>query len=360
MLVVGARPNFLKVAPLHKELASHVDSVEKVLVHTGQHYDYLMSEAFFEDLELPKPDFHLGVGSGSHTVQTARIMIGFEKVVCGSRPDLVVVFGDVNSTLACSLVCAKERIPLAHIEAGLRSFDRSMPEEINRLLTDQVSDSLFVTEQAGVSNLLMEGIPREKIFLVGNIMIDSLVQNEQKIMGSKTLERLGLVPKTYFLMTVHRSANVDSAERLLQILNIVKAVTTRGRMIFPVHPRTAKNLEHFGLQETFRSLPNLSLIEPLGYLEFLCLVRNSGLVLSDSGGIQTETSFLGVPCLTLRETTEQPSTIEFGTNVLVGLNTERVLAALDSVLSGRSNKNTTIPLWDGKTAERIARTIIKS
>jgi UDP-N-acetylglucosamine 2-epimerase (non-hydrolysing) len=357
--VVGARPNFLKVAPLHRQFAQIPRQIKSILVHTGQHYDFSMSESFFQDLELPQPHYHLGIGSGTHSTQTARIMTRFEKVIRSERVDGVVVFGDVNSTLACALVCAKERIPLAHVESGLRSFDMSMPEEVNRKLTDQVSDLLFVSEQAGVDNLSREGIPIGSIHLVGNIMIDELIRSLEKSSQSPVLQEINVSPKNYFLMTMHRAGTVDDPEKLLHLANLIQAISLRTPVIFPMHPRTRKNLKNLAMYNILRGNPRVRLTEPKGYLDFLHLVRNSLAVLSDSGGIQAETSYLGVPCLTLRDCTEQPVTVELGTNTLVGLDSERVLTWIDTIIHHRYKDGRPIPLWDGKTAERITQVMLE-
>jgi UDP-N-acetylglucosamine 2-epimerase (non-hydrolysing) len=358
--VVGARPNFLKLAPLHQEFSKHATRIKSVTVHTGQHYDFSLSDAFFQDLELPEPDHYLEVGSASHSVQTAKVMMQFGEVIQRDRPDWVIVFGDVNSTLACALVCAKERIPLAHVEAGLRSFDRSMPEEVNRLLTDQVSDLLFVTEAAAVQNLRREGISEDKIHLTGSIMIDALVQFQEKVQFSAVLTRLGVKPKTFFVMTMHRAGNVDSAEKMKQLVELVEQISRKATIVFPLHPRTSRNLKEFSLLEKLQSLPNVHLTEPFRYLDFLCLVKYSLGVLSDSGGIQAETTFLNVPCLTLREETEQPVTIERGTNELVGFDSELIMQRLEDICCGRAKQSRPIPYWDGKTAERITRILLES
>jgi UDP-N-acetylglucosamine 2-epimerase (non-hydrolysing) len=357
--VVGARPNFLKVAPLHQEFLKHRDRLQSLIVHTGQHYDAEMSEAFFRDLELPKADFYLEAGSASHSVQTARVMTRFEEVLQCARPDCVVVFGDVNSTLACALVCAKEHVPLAHVEAGLRSFDRRMPEEINRLLTDQVSDWLFVTEQAGVENLLREGIAPDRIHLTGNIMIDALIQFEAKADRSSILQTLHIQPRNYFVMTLHRASNVDSREILAQLVRLIVSIGSLSPLVFPVHPRTARRLEEFGLLNELKSAPGIQLTEPLGYLDFLCLTKNARGVISDSGGVQAETTHLNVPCLTLRQETEQPVTVELGTNALIGLHPEGVLEWVDAACNGNNKKAQPIPCWDGRTAERITEVLLK-
>jgi len=358
--VVGARPNFLKVAPLHQEFLKHRDRLQSLIVHTGQHYDPAMSDAFFRDLELPKADFHLEAGSASHSVQTARVMIRFEEVIQNARPDCVVVFGDVNSTLACALVCAKEHVPLAHVEAGLRSFDRRMPEEINRVLTDQVSDVLFVTERAGVENLLKEGVAPDRIHLTGNIMIDALMQFEAKANRSSILKTLQIQPRNYFVMTLHRPGNVDSRETLAQLVPLIARIGTRAPLIFPVHPRTSRKLDEFGLLNELRTAFGVQMTEPLGYLDFLCLIKHARGVISDSGGVQAETTHLNVPCLTLRQETEQPVTVELGTNMLMGFDfDEAVLHWVDTVCEDKGKKAQRISYWDGRTAERITEVLLR-
>jgi len=352
--VVGARPNFMKVAPLHKALQKYGDSIRHVIVHTGQHYDEAMSKVFFDDLELPHPDVYLGVGSGTHAEQTAKIMVGFEKVLQDRKPDLVVVVGDVNSTVAASLVSVKMGIRVAHIEAGLRSFDRSMPEEINRLLTDGIADLLFVTEPSGVRNLEKEGIPREKIFLVGNVMIDSLKHYQAKAASSAIAQQLGVERGKYTLVTLHRPSNVDAVEGLRKIVSMFEAIASRSTIVFPVHPRTRKMLEQHGVGASANAIRNLLLVEPMGYLDFLHLLERAQLVLTDSGGIQEETTYLGVPCLTLRENTERPITCEIGTNELCGLDVEKILRKSFEVFDGKMKKGRVPELWDGNTSDRIA------
>lgn len=355
---VGARPNFIKVAPLHREFKKYPDITHRI-IHTGQHYDDNMSKVFFEDLELPEPDLDLGIGSGSHGEQTGKIMIEFEKVVMAERPDLVIVVGDVNSSLACSLVSAKLLIPVAHVEAGLRSFDQTMPEEINRKLTDALSDLLFVTEPVGVENLLREGIEEKKIFLVGDVMIDTIIQCRDRVKSSGILRQLGLAPRSFTVVTVHRPANVDVKENLAKILTILEAISERSTIVFPMHPRTRKMLEAFGLWGCARAIPNTILLDPLRYVDFLSLVENAALVLTDSGGLQAETTFLGVPCLTLREITEQPVTVQEGTNELVGLDIERVISRCFEIFDGKRKKGRIPEFWDGKAAERIV-TILRN
>ncbi len=352
--VVGARPNFMKVAPLHRALSPYAEAIRHRIVHTGQHYDELMSKVFFDDLELPQPDFYLGVGSGTHAQQTARIMVEFEKVLEQQRPDLVVVVGDVNSTVACSLVSVKMGIPVAHVEAGLRSFDRSMPEEYNRKLTDAMAAYLFVSEPSGVENLKREGVDEKSIFHVGNIMIDSLIRYREKANRSTILQQLRLEPQRYTLVTLHRPSNVDAREGLETILAVFERLAERTTLVFPMHPRTKKMLNEYGMAERASAIRNLNILEPLGYLDFLHLLERAQLVLTDSGGIQEETTFLGVPCLTLRENTERPITVEIGTNQLCGLNADLIVQKSVEVYEGRAKRGRVPALWDGKTAERIA------
>lgn len=375
MHIVGARPNFVKVTPVLKEMRKF-SQFEPVLLHTGQHYDYTMSKAFFENLELPQPDIYLGVGSGSHAEQTAQIMIEFEKVSIKGKPELVIVYGDVNSTLACSIVAAKSGIPVAHVEAGLRSFDRDMPEEINRLVTDSLSDYLFTTCEDANTNLRHEGIPEEKIFFVGNVMIDTLLEFREKAGQSDILRRLGLLKKSagsdyqqpadYATLTLHRPSNVDNKECLQHILEAVKVVSNDIPVIFPIHPRTKKQIDIFAVAEYLHDLSSLNeqavsishgiyTIEPLGYLDFIHLVANSRFVLTDSGGLQEETTVLGIPCLTLRENTERPITVAEGTNTIVGTEKTRIISESLKIMEGRGKKGKRPKFWDGKTSERIIR-----
>jgi UDP-N-acetylglucosamine 2-epimerase (non-hydrolysing) len=352
--VVGARPNFMKVAPIVAAMKKRPDRFEPLVVHTGQHYDASMSDAFFTDLELPKPDIHLGVGSGTHAVQTAGIMERFEPVVVDQRPDWVLVVGDVNSTIACALVCVKLGIKVAHVEAGLRSRDRTMPEEINRLLTDQIADLLFTTSTDADQNLIAEGIPSERIRFVGNVMIDSLINNLERAKQSNIKSRLALTDGTYAVLTLHRPSNVDNKQTFERILDALESIADSLPIIFPVHPRTRKTIADLGLSERVQSMKNLRLIDPLGYLDFLSLYSTARLVLTDSGGIQEETTSLGIPCLTLRENTERPVTVELGTNVIVGTDTDKIITAAMAALNGSSsNRATQVPLWDGHAAERI-------
>ena len=356
--VVGARPNFMKIAPILEAMKKY-PQLQPILVHTGQHYDYEMSGVFFEDLDIPDPDVHLGVGSGSHAVQTAKIMIEFEKVVLEHQPELVLVVGDVNSTLACALVAAKLHIPVAHVEAGVRSFDKSMPEELNRILTDAVSDSLFVPTEHGCANLRREGIPEEKIFLVGDVMIDTLLKYKDKAATTSILEELGLQKGNYALMTMHRPHNVDIKENLIKILDALVEIQSKIQLVFPMHPRTLRRIEEFQLSGYLSDMKNLMVIEPIGYLRFLNLMMNSKLVLTDSGGMQEETTVLNIPCLTLRENTERPETIDEGTNTLVGNDTQRIIDESFKILKGQGKPGSYPELWDGCAAERIIKIINK-
>ena len=358
LLVVGARPNFMKAAPLLEELQNFPDTFSPFLVHTGQHYDHNLSQLFFEDLRLPKPDKYLGVGSGTHAEQTAHTMLQLEQVMNEQQPDIVVVFGDVNSTVAAALVAAKLCIPLAHVEAGLRSFDRTMPEEVNRVVTDCLSEYLFVTEQIGIENLRHEGIPDNRIFLVGNLMVDTLKRCLPIAEKSDILTQLQCTSGSYGVVTLHRSANVDTSEQLQSILDIVQEIGSLVPIIFPCHPRTRKRLTQFGIEPKTIS-DSLHIIEPLGYLDFLQLIKSSAFVLTDSGGIQAETTFLNIPCLTMRTVTEQPATVSSGTNILCGIDKNMILSNIKEILSGNGKQGKTPPLWDGKTASRIVAILSK-
>jgi UDP-N-acetylglucosamine 2-epimerase (non-hydrolysing) len=349
----------MKVAPLHKAFQEHSGALRHLIVHTGQHYDEAMSKVFFDDLELPHPNFYLGVGSGTHAEQTSKVMLGLERVLTEQKPDLVIVVGDVNSTVAASLVSVKMGIPVAHVEAGLRSFDRTMPEEINRMLTDVISEYLFVSEPSGLHNLRREGVAENKIFYVGNVMIDSLVHYREKAARLPTLEQFKVRPREYTLVTLHRPSNVDTQEGLEKIVSIFEQLSARTSIIFPVHPRTRKMLQRYGLGERAGKIANLQIVEPLGYLEFLCLMDRAQLLLTDSGGIQEETTFLGVPCLTLRENSERPITCEIGTNELCGLDVEKTVQTSFKVYDGHGKQGRVPELWDGKAAERIADIILK-
>ncbi len=353
MNVVGARPNFMKIAPLMKAYRAQPE-IAPVLVHTGQHYDERMSDRFFRQLGIPEPDVNLGVGGGTHAAQTAAIMTAFERVVQERQPDAVLVVGDVNSTVACGMVAVKEGARLIHVEAGLRSFDRSMPEEINRILTDSITDLFLCSEESGRQNLLREGQPAERIRLVGNVMIDCLLEHRAQAEATRVLEDLRLEPAAYAVATLHRPANVDDPQALGNILAALEHIQSRMPVVFPVHPRTRKNLCEGALRDQVAKMANLRLVEPLGYLEFLKLTASARVVLTDSGGIQEETTILGVPCLTLRENTERPATCELGTNRLVGTEPLRIIGAFEEILAGKVKHGQAPPLWDGKAAERIA------
>jgi UDP-N-acetylglucosamine 2-epimerase (non-hydrolysing) len=359
--VVGARPNFMKVAPIVEAMKRREAEFAPLIVHTGQHYDAQMSDAFFRDLGLPEPDVYLNVGSGSHAVQTAAVMQRFEPVVIEEKPDWVIVVGDVNSTIACALVCAKLNIKVAHVEAGLRSRDRTMPEEINRLLTDQIADLLLTPSIDADENLCAEGIPQERIRFVGNVMIDSLFSQLTRAEQSTVREDLEVKDKDYATLTLHRPSNVDDRETFSRILDALVQIAARVPVIFPVHPRTRARINEFGFMDSIERAGNLRLIEPLGYLDFLRLYSGARLVLTDSGGIQEETTALGIPCLTLRENTERPITVEMGTNTIVGTNTERITRAALTALDTPTNKNRARipPLWDGHTADRILDALLE-
>ncbi len=358
--VVGARPNFMKIAPIHN-LMLKTEGIKPVLVHTGQHYDEKMSKVFFIDLGMPEPDIYLNVGSGSHAVQTAKIMVEFEKVCIEQKPDLVLVVGDVNSTVACTLVAVKLGIKCVHVESGLRSFDRRMPEEINRLMTDVVCDYLFVSEESGLENLKHEGIPNSKIFHVGNVMIDSLVNHIKTADKSKIMKQLGVEKGKYCLVTLHRPSNVDDTKNAKILVDTLKTVSKKMKIVFPIHPRTLKNFGTMNLLKGFSDNENIKLTEPLGYLDFMKLMKESMFLLTDSGGIQEETTYLGKPCLTLRENTERPSTVTQGTNILIKeLNKKKIMTHIDDIISGRLKKGKVPKYWDGRTAERIVKILKKA
>ena len=390
ILVAGARPNFMKIAPLMRAIQAYNDKsntkISPFLVHTGQHYDINMSDSFFKDLSLPKPDVYLGVGSGTHGEQTGKILIEFEKVLLKEKPDTVIVVGDVNSTLAGTLAAVKLCIPVAHVEAGLRSFDRRMPEEINRIVTDSLSDYLFTTSPEADENLLREGITKEKVFPVGNIMIDSLLFNLEEAKKTDILEQLALRPKSleyscvettdYCLLTLHRPANVDQKESLTRIVQGLLTISSKLPVIFPIHPRTLKQVKKFGMESCFEIQPSPHLesgdyyngnylkakihcFDPFSYLEFINLMANAKVILTDSGGIQEETTVLGIPCITLRDTTERPITLTQGTNVLAEDDAQKIVKEVEKVLEGKKRKGTCPPFWDGHTAERIVRILSK-
>lgn len=354
--IVGARPNFVKIASLMRAYR-RVDAIEPVLVHTGQHYDQAMSEAFFRDLGIPAPDVNLGVGSASHAVQTAEIMKAFEPVLIERRPDAVLVVGDVNSTVACGLVAAKLETPVIHVEAGLRSGDRSMPEEINRILTDALSDVLFCTEQAGVDNLAREGIDAGKVFLVGNVMVDTLLAHRERAERSTVLDDLRLVAGHYAVLTLHRPSNVDDEAALAGVLDAVESIQATLPLVVPLHPRLAAALTAAGSDKRLKAMPGVRATQPLGYLDFLKLMASAKVVLTDSGGIQEETTILGVPCLTLRDNTERPVTVELGTNRLVGRAPARIVSAFRDVLAN-PGRGIVPPLWDGRSADRIVEKML--
>lgn len=362
----------MKLAPVEKELRKFKRRIIHKIVHTGQHYDYKLSRIFFKDLELPRPDIYLGVGSGSHSEQTALIMHRFEEVVIKERPDLVIVFGDVNSTLACSLVCSKiyyenSSIPVAHVEAGLRSFDRTMPEEINRIVTDNLSKYLFVTEKAGVDNLYKEGISKDKIFLVGDTMIDSLITFRKKFRGTDILKKYSVSPGRYTLVTVHRPVNVDNKKNLKKVISILKKTSRltgsadpEFKILFPIHPRTKKMLRKFGFNKEFKKSGNIILTDPIGYPEFIGLLMRSKFVITDSGGIQEEATFLKKPCLTLRDSFERPETISTGSNTLCRLDEKLVLRKVKEIISGKYKTSKIPKLMDGKAAGRILKVILSN
>ncbi len=360
MCVVGARPNFMKMAPILRALAAHQPPLTALLVHTGQHYDQGMSHQLFEDLGLPRPDLNLEVGSGSHAVQTAEVMRRFEPALDEHQPSCVLVVGDVNSTLACTLVAVKKGVPVVHVEAGLRSYDRKMPEEINRVLTDQVADRLYTTERSALDNLLREGIAAERVAFVGNVMIDSLVTNRPNARPiAATLAAHGIDPallthaRGHGVVTLHRPSNVDDADTLRSLLGVLREVSASLPLVFALHPRTRNNIERFGLTDMIDH-QRMALLPPQGYLEMLGLMRDATLVLTDSGGLQEETTALGVPCLTLRENTERPITAEQGTNTLVGRDPQAIRDGVAEILRGDGKRGRVPELWDGHAAERIA------
>jgi len=354
--VVGARPNFMKIAPIMRAMTAD-PFFSPVLVHTGQHYDEKMSGVFFEELGIREPDVNLCVGSGPHGRQTGQVMARFEEVALETKPDLVLVVGDVNSTLAAALVAAKLHIPVAHVEAGLRSFDRTMPEEINRVLTDAVSQYLFTTERGAQVNLAAEGIDCARIFFVGNVMIDALLANRRRAEASDILKRLDVTARQYAVLTLHRPSNVDSPEPLGRIVKALEEIGREVPIVFPAHPRTVKNLEAFGLLKAVEKGGRVVITPPLGYLDFLRLMDQAAVVLTDSGGLQEETTVLGVPCVTLRENTERPVTVEQGTNTLVGNDTSKIIAAAKKALAGERQALRIPELWDGRAAERICEVL---
>jgi UDP-N-acetylglucosamine 2-epimerase (non-hydrolysing) len=373
MSIAGARPNFMKLAAIARAIEKHnlasgdFQIIKHIIVHTGQHYDAKMSQSFFDDLGIPKPDINLEVGSGSHAAQTAEIMKRFEPVLIDEQPDILLVVGDVNSTIACCLVAAKIEYPktsvmrrpiIVHVEAGLRSFDKDMPEEINRILTDSISDLLFTTEQECFSHLQREGIASEKIHFVGNVMIDTLRQHLARADISNIRQLLG-IESQYGLVTLHRPSNVDKIENLKPLIDCLHEISRQRHLVFSVHPRTRNSLVKFGLWQAMEDTPTMTLAEPLGYLDFLHLIKNASLVITDSGGIQEETTVLKIPCVTLRENTERPSTVSLGTNYLIGTDPAKILDTVNEILQGRGKKGKTPPLWDGKSGERIVAILLE-
>ena len=358
--VVGARPNFMKMAPILRAMAAHVPTLPTLLVHTGQHYDKDMSGRLFDDLQLPRPDVNLEVGSGTHAIQTAEVMRRFEPIVDAHQPSCVMVVGDVNSTLACALVAVKKNVPVVHVEAGLRSDDRSMPEEINRILTDQISDRLYTTERSSEANLVREGIPSQRVCFAGNVMIDSVVFGRANARSAQDILQACLIdtsvlrqPLGYGVVTIHRPSNVDHPEALRDLLSVLGEVAARVPLVFALHPRTRSNIERFGLMPLIDPARTV-LLPPQGYLDMLGLMTGATVVLTDSGGLQEETTALGVPCLTLRDNTERPITVEQGTNTLVGRDRDAILGAVNHILGGQGKRGRIPELWDGHAAERIA------
>lgn len=350
LAVAGARPNFMKIAPLMHEFARRPGRFEPILVHTGQHYDKAMSDSFFRDLGIPEPDVNLGVGSGSHGHQTAQVLMKIEDLIIERTPDVVLVVGDVNSTIAATLAAVKLHVPVAHVEAGLRSGDRKMPEEINRVLTDSVSDWLFTTEATAEDNLSREGVAKDKIHFVGNVMIDTLLSHRDRARELDTVERLGLTPGEYAVLTLHRPSNVDHAEQLSRLFDVLGRLNREVPVVFPIHPRTAKAVE----ENLGGKRPDVKIVDPLGYLDFLRLLTDAQMVLTDSGGIQEETTALGVPCLTLRDSTERPVTVTEGTNEIVGTDPAAIDAAIQKLRAGPRRAGRQPALWDGRAAVRIA------
>lgn len=358
-LIAGARPNFMKIAPLIREIQKHPEKISYSLIHTGQHYDSAMSDVFFKELGIPDPDKHLDCGGGSHAIQTAKIMVEYEKMAIKNRPDFVVVVGDVNSTLACSIVAKKLNIKVVHIEAGLRSGDREMPEEINRLVTDSITDLFFVTEEAGQAHLLREGQVAGKIFFVGHVMVDNLFYQVQKLEKGREStpisEDYKSGHKKYGVITLHRPSNVDDSETFQRLARALKAISDYLPLVFPVHPRTRQKMADFGIDLG----TNVTLLDPQGYMEFLNLWKDSVLVLTDSGGLQEETTALGIPCLTLRQNTERPVTVSEGTNQLMGTDTGKIISTAREVIAGITKQGIRPKFWDGKASERIVETIME-
>jgi UDP-N-acetylglucosamine 2-epimerase (non-hydrolysing) len=358
-IIAGARPNFMKVAPILRAFRDAHARVRARLVHTGQHYDADMSDVFFAELGIAAPDVHLGVGSGPHGAQTARVLTAYEDLLLREPPKGVVVVGDVNSTLACTLAAVKLGVPVAHVEAGLRSFDRTMPEEINRVMTDAVADVLFTSEPSGDHNLAHEGVSAARIVAVGNVMIDTLVHELPAVRDARTYEAVGLSPRSYAYVTLHRPSNVDDPKRLAELVDILERLAARLPVVFPVHPRTRKQLEASGSWASFAASPGMFATAPKGYRESLGLMAESALCITDSGGVQEETSYLGVPCLTVRSNTERPVTVDIGTNTLVGDDPSLIEKYVTDILAGSYKKGAPIPGWDGHSAERIVNELVK-
>ena len=357
VLIAGARPNFMKIAPLINEL-DKIRSFKNILIHTGQHYDYSMSELFFRDLGLRKPDVYLGVGSGTHAEQTARIMIALEKELIKIKPDLVIVVGDVNSTLAAAIVCSKLCIRLAHVEAGLRSFDMTMPEEVNRIVTDRLSDLLFTISADSADNLIKEGVDRKKIFFTGNVMIDTLIKLKPRAEKLNAYKNYGVERKNYCLVTLHRPSNVDNRDNILKIIKALSEISLSLPVIFPVHPRTLNNIDEFGFRKYLKK-PGLIATAPVGYIENLSVMMNSRFVITDSGGIQSESTFMKIPCITLRKNTELTVTEKIGTNTVIGLDTKRLFCIVDDIMSDNYKKGRIPKYWDGNASVRISGIIKK-
>ncbi|MGI9517345.1 MAG: non-hydrolyzing UDP-N-acetylglucosamine 2-epimerase [Pirellulaceae bacterium] len=360
--IVGARPNFMKIAPILRAMKSH-EELQPVLIHTGQHYDKNLSDVFFEELGIDRPDISLEVGSGTHAKQTADVMVAVEKVLMdaadnGEPFERMIVVGDVNSTAAAAIAAVKLHIPVTHVEAGLRSFDRDMPEEINRMLTDSICDMLLVSEPSGIANLNQEGHPDENIYLVGNVMIDTLLTQVERARSRNILNDLGLTPGTYGVVTLHRPSNVDHADVLGGLVEVLAEISTELPLVFPIHPRTVARLNEFGLYDSLNDQPNIHCLDPIGYLDFLCLTSQARVIVTDSGGLQEESTALGVPCLTMRENTERPVTVDEGTSTLIGSSAERLKTCLRQVIDGGYKTGQCPELWDGRAAERIAGILV--
>lgn len=356
-MVVGARPNFVKAAPILSAFAKALPEFEVALVHTGQHYDYNMSRVFFEQFGISEPDFHLGIGSAPHGAQTGRVLEALESLFMDTKPNLIMVLGDVNSTLAAALAAVKLHLPVAHVEAGLRSFDMKMPEEVNRILTDRISEILFTTEKSGIENLISEGIPEKRIYLVGNVMIDNLAKFINRMDESTVLDELDLKTNDYSVLTLHRPGNVDSRDGILKALEVIKLVSDSGKLIFPIHPRTSRNFKDLDMEDRLYSISNLQVIDPVGYFDFMKLVSKSRFVMTDSGGIQSEAAYMAVPCITLRESTEHVLTVESGINTLTGMDIKNVKYAIQNALEFEKSEYHIPDILDGRASMRIVEVI---